>query len=131
MRALVLSGGGSKGAYQVGALYHLINDLGINYDILCGVSVGAINCGFLSQFQKGEEFKSIVRLSDLWLKINTNSIYRRWHPFGRLHALWQKSFYDSSPLHDLIKNNINIDKVRESGKQISVGAISLSSGKYT
>ena len=131
MRALVLSGGGSKASYQCGALQYLLRDLKIEYDIFCGVSAGAINCAFLSQFKTGQEVESVNQLTDLWLEINTSKIYQRWKPFGRLHALWQKSFYDSSPLHKLIKTHMSIEKIRESGKQISIGAISLSSGKYT
>lgn len=52
MLGLVLSGGGEKGAYQVGALRYLV-EKGIDPDIITGVSVGAMNGGFLSQFPKG------------------------------------------------------------------------------
>ena len=39
MKALVLSGGGSKGAYQVGALQYLMRDLRRDYEIVCGVGI--------------------------------------------------------------------------------------------
>ena len=112
MRALVLSGGGSKGSYQVGALLHLLGDLKLQYDILCGVSVGAINAAYLAMFKHGEEQESINSLYRMWLTINSSSIYKRHFPFGRWHALWKNSFYDSSPLHDLIRSNINLQKIR-------------------
>lgn len=131
MRALVLSGGGSKGAYQVGALKYLLGELNLVYDIFCGVSVGAINSSFLSQFPTGQEKTSIELLSNFWDNITTASVYKRWFPFGRWHALWKNSFYDSSPLHNLIRSNLDLNKIRESGKQVSVGTVSLSSGKYT
>lgn len=131
MRALVLSGGGSKGAYQCGALGHIIGNLKVKYDILCGVSVGAINCGFLGQFSEGEEKESIERLTYLWDRLDTDKVYTRWHPFGRFHAIWQPSFYNSDPLFHLVKGCIDLEKIRSSGKQVRVGAISLSSGKYT
>jgi NTE family protein len=131
MRALVLSGGGSKGAYQVGALKYILGELKISYDIFCGVSVGAINCGFLSQFMSGIENTSITELEKLWNNINTSNIYTRWKPFGRLHAVWKKSFYDSSPLHQLIRSKLDLKKIRQSGKHVSIGTVSLSSGKYT
>jgi NTE family protein len=131
MRALVHSGGGSKGAWGSGVISYLLGDLQIHYDILCGVSVGAINCGFLSQFHKGKERESALKLSKLWSQINTSNIYRRWQPFGRWHALWTSSFYDSSPMHTLVKRHLNLDKIRGSGKQVSAGTVSLSSGKYT
>lgn len=131
MRALVLSGGGSKGAYQVGALKYILGEVGTVYDALCGVSVGAINVAFLGMFGYGEEKLSIEQLSGLWDQLNTSKIYKRWFPFGRWHALWKKSFFDSQPLNDLLKNGINLDKIRNSGKKVNVGTVSLSSGKYT
>jgi len=131
MRVLVLSGGGSKGAYQVGALKHIIGELGVVYDAFCGVSVGAINCASLAMFSSGQEEQSISVLADMWAKINTSQIYKRWFPFGRWHALWNKSFFDSSPMRNLIRNSLDIKKIRASGKPINVGTVSLSSGKYT
>lgn len=131
MKALVLSGGGAKGAYQVGALRYLLSELQNTYDILCGVSVGAINCAFVAQFESGKEQEAGQNLSDLWSNLNTESIYTRWFPFGKFHSLWRSSFYDSSPLHRLIKSNISLEKVREVGKKVSVGAVSLNAGKYT
>jgi predicted acylesterase/phospholipase RssA len=42
VRALVLGGGGAKGAFEAGAIQALWND-GYRPDIVCGVSVGAVN----------------------------------------------------------------------------------------
>ena len=131
MKALVLSGGGSKGAYQVGALQYILGELQVLYDIFCGVSVGAINCAFLSMFKTGEEKRSIFALSDLWHELNNSKIYKRWQPFGRWHSLWKKSFFDSSPLNNLLKSHLDLNKIRSSGKTVNVGTVSLSSGKYT
>lgn len=131
MKALVLSGGGSKGAYQAGALQHILGNLGKRYDIICGVSVGAINAAYLAQFSHGEELSAAEQLVKLWSNIKTTDIYKRWFPFGQWHALWQPSFFNSQPMIDLITRNINLDKIRETKKLVSVGAVSISSGKYT
>lgn len=131
MRALVLSGGGSKGAYQVGALKYLLGELENKYDVLCGVSVGAINCAFISQFFIGQEKECSDKLYDLWSNLNTEKIYVRWFPFGAWHSLWRSSFYDSTPLYSLVHSNVSLEKIRETGKKVSVGAVSLTSGKYT
>ncbi len=131
MRALVLSGGGSKGAYQVGALKHILGEQGVSYDAFCGVSVGAINCAALAMFSDGEEKLSISTLADMWSTLDTPKIYKRWFPFGRWHALWNRSFYDSSPMHQLLRKTLDLQKIRTSGKKVSVGTVSLSSGKYT
>lgn len=131
MRALVLSGGGSKGAYQCGALQHILGELQIKYDAFCGVSVGAINCAFLAMYKYGQEKLSSDILKNMWDGLDNSKIYKRWFPFGRWHALWTKSFFDSSPLGNLLRNGINLDKIRSSGKSVTVGTVSLSSGKYT
>ena len=131
MRALVLSGGGSKSAHSVGMLRYILGDLKVNYDIFCGVSAGAINCAFLAQFPAGEEAEASAKLTEMWQKIRTKDIYKRWFFWGRVAGLWKSSLYDSSPLADLVRNNLDINKIRASGKIVNVGTVSITSGKYT
>ena len=131
MNGLVISGGGSKGAHSVGAIRYLLGDLKIKFQVMCGVSVGAITAAFLAQFQSGEEEKASYELSKMWSKISTKDIYKPWKFWGRSAALWKDGFYNSEPLINLIRSNISLDKIRKSGKQVSVGMVSLSSGKYT
>lgn len=131
MKALVFSGGSEKGAYLAGTSKYLIGDLHISYDILCGVSVGAINASFLAQYTNEQSQEGVNKLCDLWLGLTNAALYHRWWPFGRWHSLWEKSIYNSSPLMSLIKETIDINKIRASGKQVAVGAVSASSGKYT
>ena len=54
MRGIVLSGGGSKGAYQMG-VWAALKKLNIHYDIVTGTSVGALNAALMVQitFYKG------------------------------------------------------------------------------
>src|SRR5262249_19577654 len=52
--ALVLSGGGARGAYEAGVMRYLREDLAgdlgghVHFDIMCGTSVGAIHAGFFA-----------------------------------------------------------------------------------
>ena len=52
-RAIVLSGGGARGAYEAGVLRFLLDEfprrsgLSPDFDIVCGTSVGAIHACFL------------------------------------------------------------------------------------
>ncbi|HEY5021866.1 MAG TPA: patatin-like phospholipase family protein [Gemmatimonadaceae bacterium] len=48
MKALVLSGGGARGAYEAGVVCGLV-DAGEQFDVVCGTSIGAINASFLAQ----------------------------------------------------------------------------------
>jgi len=72
-RALCLSGGGNKGAYQAGSLYALSHQLkdqlgaeDIQYDVFSGVSAGSINAFTLSFFEKGKEAEMAEFLSQYW-----------------------------------------------------------------
>ncbi len=137
MRALVLSGGAAKGAYQVGALKHLMGDLKIQYDILCGISVGAINNGWLAMFGHGQEQECIDGLEEMWRELKTSDIYVNWvdwpKPFsylGYIKALWKPSIYNSAPLMELIRTKYNSERMRASGKSLRVGAVSLNTGEY-
>lgn len=131
MRALVHSGGSVKGAWGSGVIKYLLNDLETHYDILTGTSVGAINTAFIAMFKKGEEKEAAKLLEEWWLKLNNASIYKDWPLWGKIAAIWKQSFYDSSPLHKLIRDNLDINKIRESGKRIAVGTLNLHTGKYT
>lgn len=58
-KALVLAGGGSKGSYEVGVL-KAIHQLGIDYDIVTGTSIGALNGCLLAQ----KDFDAMQKLWD-------------------------------------------------------------------
>ena len=50
--------GGVKGAYEIGALKALVDNLEaqeVAYDVVSGVSVGSINSAGLSLYKKGDE----------------------------------------------------------------------------
>lgn len=57
---LILSGGGIKGAYQVGAIWFLVNRLGCTFDHIYGTSTGAVTAAFLSQAGSPAELKRLV-----------------------------------------------------------------------
>jgi len=131
MKALVLGGGSEKGSYETGVIQCLLGDLNIRYDILCGVSVGAINAAFLAQFPSDQNQFAASQLKELWATLTNDKIYKRHWPFGSWHAIWRGSLLNSEPLLELVKSTISLDKIRASNKLVSVGAVSMSSGKYT
>lgn len=65
--ALVLSGGGSRGAYEAGA-WQALTELGVQIDIVTGTSVGAINGAMVVQ----GDLDNTVRL---WKEIETHMIF--------------------------------------------------------
>lgn len=131
MRALVLSGGASKGAFQVGVLKNWMGDRGTEYDIISGVSVGALNAAGLAMTRKGDPVGAIKWVERFWRhSVRTDNVYKRWFPFGRLHALWRHSVYDSTPLIDLMKSSLNHNNIANNGRMIAVGSVCLETGEH-
>lgn len=67
MKAIVLSGGGSKGSYQIG-VWKALRKLHIKYDIVTGTSVGALNGALMVQ----NKFHKAIKL---WSKINMELLF--------------------------------------------------------
>ncbi|WP_410481585.1 patatin-like phospholipase family protein [Pseudomonas plecoglossicida] len=67
---LVLSGGGAKGAYQVGVLKAL-RELGVRIDAVSGASIGALNGGILASAPSLDV--AIERLEQLWGRLAERS----------------------------------------------------------
>src|SRR6516162_4282166 len=54
-RALILSGGGLKGAFEAGAVYHLIVQRKCDFIDFAGISVGAVTAAILAQAAPSED----------------------------------------------------------------------------
>lgn len=67
MKAIVLSGGGSKGSYQIG-VWKALKKLNIEYDLVTGTSVGALNGALMVQ----NKFHNAIKL---WKNINMELLF--------------------------------------------------------
>lgn len=74
--ALLLAGGGARGAYQVGVLRSLARAFpGLHFPILTGVSAGAINAAMLANIT--EPFPlAVERLATHWESLTLDQIFR-------------------------------------------------------
>ena len=68
--ALAMSGGGVKGAFEAGALWGMYNQIedkkSMEYDVVTGVSAGAINAIGVSLFSKEDTANMVRILSETW-----------------------------------------------------------------
>ena len=68
--ALAMSGGGSLGSYEAGALWGMFyaaqDKSQFEYDVITGVSAGSINLIGASVYEKGQEEAMIQDLSHRW-----------------------------------------------------------------
>ena len=131
-RALVLSGGGSRGAFQLGAADYLVNERGLDFQVIAGVSAGSLNAALMAQGAGLEGLKSSLgELRSLWSGIR--SIRDIFSPrfLGKLLVLFAKdSVYSTKPLADLIARHVSPERLRASGKELRIGAVSLETGDY-
>ena len=120
--ALILSGGGARGAFQVGAEKYAREVKGYQWDIIAGVSVGAMNGAMLAMHR-------YKRLMELWDGISDEQIYTGGFNLVSLVKLLlgAKSFYGNEPLKKLMQNEFEAGRVID---DLHVGAVSLISGEY-
>lgn len=80
-RAIVLSGGGARGAYEAGALRFILDELprrtGVepDFEIVCGTSVGAIHACFLAATADESQGRG-ERLLEIWSRMKVQEIFR-------------------------------------------------------
>ena len=65
-KAVVLGGGGAKGAYEIGVMEALI-ELRFDYQIVTGTSVGSLNGALFAQ-------KDLKLAKKMWLDIDTTRV---------------------------------------------------------
>jgi NTE family protein len=78
-RAIVLSGGGARGAYEAGVLAYLFEKLPgklgrpVAFDIVTGTSVGAVHAAYLAAHQFDADVSR--RLQDVWLSLSLQRVF--------------------------------------------------------
>ncbi len=79
--ALVLAGGAARGAYEVGVVRHVVEDVArslgrdVPLDLLCGTSVGAINVCALAAWAD-EPRRRAERLESHWTSLSISDVVR-------------------------------------------------------
>lgn len=126
MRALVISGGGSKGAFAVGALKYLMNERGLDWEVLAGTSTGALIVPMIAAGGKG----ALATLEKEYTTVTTGDILDG-TPALRVLA-GKPSLYGSEPLRKRIEAHVTkelFDALHSSPKQMAVTSVDLHDGK--
>jgi len=119
--ALVLSGGGARGAYQAGVLLGLrqlgiITDRSQPFDIFVGTSAGSLNCTLLAAYAH-RPLQGLSEMEFVWSTLRASQVFRT-HPFhllrnviswirdlsfgGLLGHVSQKYLLDTAPFRRLL-----------------------------
>lgn len=131
---LILAGGGAKGAYQIGA-WRALRELGITFEAIAGVSIGAINGALIAQ---GDYDRAV----ELWSNAEvTSGVHietelrdsENLFSFSNLPQIFMEIIrnggVDVTPARNLIAEYIDEEKVRKSGIPLGLVTFQLSSMK--
>jgi NTE family protein len=144
---LVLTGGGARSAYQVGAVRALAEITGpgpLPFDILAGISAGAINAVVLGT--GADDFLGVTeRLRDTWSKLTPEQVYRTGAlKMARIGSRWLRDLsaggligksginylLDSSPLRRLLESAIPIGRMRRHLRSGRLRGVAVSATNY-
>ncbi|HZJ25723.1 MAG TPA: patatin-like phospholipase family protein [Acidimicrobiia bacterium] len=101
--AVAVSGGGSQGSFETGALRYLYDELNVRPSILCGSSVGAIIAAKLAEGDDPETGRrAIDDLEAIWRGLRGNEdmwLPEPWLDKLRVHTAWATSMRDRAGEH--------------------------------
>jgi len=124
-RALVLPGGGGRGAYQVGVAKALMEQ-GITFDLALGTSIGGLNAAMIAQ-------GGIRRLEELWSTMRARDIFSlpSAPQIGRLFLGHHLGILDTSPLEELLRREANLAALKASPTKVGLCTTDLCSLQTT
>lgn len=136
--AMILSGGGARGAYEVGVLWYIFDELTRlrgappRIDILSGTSVGAINACYLAA-HLADPVLGLRRLVELWSDLRVTRVLG----FGLKQVInlprlalgggdAGHGLFDVRPMADLVQREISWRAVSRSMRKHKLRALSVS-----
>jgi NTE family protein len=145
--ALVLPGGGARGAYQVGVLKALAEILPgphTPFPIITGISAGAINAGVMASH--ADDFRhGAQRLEHFWGNLSCDQVYRtgwihnlanglHWlasMTLGGLGVANPRSLFDNQPLSDLLERELQTEGIQSAIDAGILDALMISASGYS
>jgi NTE family protein len=139
--ALVLSGGGARGAYQAGVLKGLAEILPEKkkspFQIISGVSAGAINTAKLA-CDIDSFANAVEKLNYLWSQVETDQVFKtELLSFNTLSLGFfsgkKKNFdslLDTSPLEELLIKNCDFSKIKSNIKLGHIESLIITANNY-
>lgn len=144
--ALVLPGGGARGAFQVGvlkALAELVPKGTPNpFEVLSGTSAGSVNAVVLAS--KAQRFKvAVAELEQVWRNFRCHQVYKT-DPLTMLRSSlhWfaaivtgglvgmPRSLLDNSPLRALLSHNIRFPRIQDALDNGWLDALAVTAAGY-
>jgi NTE family protein len=135
---LVLSGGGTKGVFHIGA-WRALREMEVPVEAVVGNSIGAIIAGFIAQGLNRELEKVGQKIGiDLVVKVPKDLLrdgdiqvsLRQWDEFKKFYrGVVSRKGLDTSPIRNLLEKHLDETKLRNSGIDLGVVAFNISDMK--
>lgn len=124
--ALVLAGGGSLGAVQVGMLQALVES-GVQADMVVGASVGAINGAY---FSARPHAQGVEELAALWLSLRSEDMFPI-HAFSTIKSLLlgHNHIARADGLARLLHKKLPVARIEQTELPLHILATDLLTGK--
>ncbi|NCF73558.1 MAG: patatin-like phospholipase family protein [Gammaproteobacteria bacterium] len=145
--ALVLPGGGARGAFQVGVLKALAEILprsSVNpFSVISGTSAGAVNSVVLAS-KAGHLRSAVAELEQVWAHFRCHQVYKTDHLTmlkSSLHWMFSivlggwlvgtpKSLLNNAPLRELLGQNVHFPRIRQAIDDGHLEAIAITAAGY-
>lgn len=144
--ALVLTGGGARGAYQAGVLAGIADRAGadVGFPIVTGVSAGGINAAGLAAY-RGDLRKAAAHLCDAWSSLSVDQVFHssfaaltwsflRWAVeifSGGVAPGELRGLLDTEPLRESLKETIHFPGIGANLESGRLKALALSATEYS
>eukprot|EP00761_Pharyngomonas_kirbyi_P011414 gb/GECH01011439.1/.p1 GENE.gb/GECH01011439.1/~~gb/GECH01011439.1/.p1 ORF type:complete len:314 (+),score=78.89 gb/GECH01011439.1/:1-942(+) len=132
--AIALGGGGDRGAYEAGAVSALVENLSkedVEWTVVSGISAGSLNAAGISMFKVGDEKSAANFLLERWKTISKDDVYKNWAG-SIVEGFFVKSgLFNTSPLYSYLQKMLDSSRIRNSGRQLVIGATDISTYRYT
>ena len=125
---LVLSGGGTRGAFQIG-VWKALKELQINIKAISGTSIGALNGAMLLQndFNSTVELYEKIKIDNI-MKIKGVNVEKNIFDLSNIFNLatdyTKQKGIDNTPLREMIRQYVDMDKLYNS--EIDFGLVTYS-----
>jgi len=131
-RGLVLSGGSNYGSWEVGVVWgltHYGNPEDYYWDVVSGISAGAINTAATTPFAPEEVVEMTEFMSDSWASLTNDMIWHQ-NPGTTEELLFDSpSFLDDEPAVDFMTSILSpfTEGIK---KRFTIGAVDVGTGQF-
>ncbi len=124
--ALVLSGGASLGAIQVGML-HALYERGVAPDLIVATSVGAVNAAFIAS--RPPTVATAEALADIWRRLRRDDVFPANLVSGLFGFLGRRSsLLPSTGLRRLLERHVEFGRLEDAPIPLHVIGVDVKSG---